>query len=231
MSIKGYKVVDPDYSCHLGNRKVYYNTSEIYEDTPGLIGLARHGFHFCRRLINCFSHYPFKPYENHVLEIEVLGGICDDFDKSCTDKFRIIREIPWDEVLEIVNAGKNNYGKNNYGDNNHGDNNYGNNNNGSHNCGNNNTGSYNKGNNNIGSYNYASHCVGFGNTTDNMGTLDNIAISNKLTGKNMNYYKTNSGQRMNLLTCWKNSPSDEEIHDIEEAEYCNGYLIKKATAI
>lgn len=53
MSIKGYKVVDPDWSCHMGSRKVIFADHGIYEDTLGVIGLASHGFHFCRRLITC----------------------------------------------------------------------------------------------------------------------------------------------------------------------------------
>lgn len=227
MTIKGYKVVDADWTCHLGSRKVIFADHGIFEDTPGVIGLASHGFHFCRRLINCFSHYPFAPFQNHVLEIEVLGGIRDDDLKSCTDKFRVIREIPWEEVLELVNIGKNNMGKENYGNDNVGDNNYGNSNKGNGNCGNNNRGNHNKGNNNIGSYNYATNCIGFGNTIDNIGTLENVAISNQLTGKSLAYYEKRPPSSLKFLTIWKASPNREEMHDIEEAEYCNGYLIKK----
>lgn len=32
MSIKGYKVVDPDWSCHMGSRKLIFADHGIFED-------------------------------------------------------------------------------------------------------------------------------------------------------------------------------------------------------
>lgn len=44
--------------------------------------------------------------ENKVAEIVALGDIDTNEVKSCTNKIQIIREIPWDELLKIVNKGK-----------------------------------------------------------------------------------------------------------------------------
>ena len=68
--------------------------------------------------------------------------------KSCTDKLEIVREIPWDEVLRIVNIGKNCTGRCNTGDCNTGDWNTGNRNTGD--C---NTGDWNKSSFNTGCFN------------------------------------------------------------------------------
>lgn len=54
--------------------------------------------------------------DNRVAEVIAYGEVRTDGDKSCTDKLEIVREIPWDEVLRIVNLGKNCTGRCNTGD-------------------------------------------------------------------------------------------------------------------
>ena len=99
--MKGYKVFNSDWTC-LGFQ---YEVGKTYEMDATEIRLCNNGFHFCERLIDCFSYYGFYP-ENKVAEVEALGAILTDGTKFCTNKIRIIREIDWCEVLNFVNIGK-----------------------------------------------------------------------------------------------------------------------------
>jgi len=177
--VNGFKVFNPDWTC-LGFK---YKVGKIFEEkiTPDC---CYKGFHFCNELRNCFNYYPFDP-KNKVAQIIALGEIDKDENglKSCTNKIYIEKEITWEEVLYIVNAGSKNNGISNSGNNNNGDFNsgkfnsgkynsgvfnIGNYNNGRHNYGDYNSGSYNYGNHNSGSCNY-----GFRNSgKHNVGSLN-----------------------------------------------------------
>lgn len=154
--IKGFKVFRPDWTCSPnGNTKQYTCPGKFEEE--GELDVCGHGMHFCQTAADCFNYYSFNS-ENKVAEVIAYGDVSTDGDKSCTDKLEIVREIPWDEVLRIVNIGKNCTGRCNTGDYNTGyyntgDYNTGNCNTGDCNTGNCNTGYYNTGYGNIGDYN------------------------------------------------------------------------------
>ena len=94
--MKGYKVFDPNWTC----RGLQYQVGESYEmDVEPII--CDRGFHFCKELENCFKHYAFNP-QNKVAEVEAYGDVISECGKSCTNKIKIVREIPWDEVLRIT---------------------------------------------------------------------------------------------------------------------------------
>lgn len=80
------------------------------------------GFHFCTKASDCFNYYPFDS-NNKVAEVEAIGEIDTSSVDSicCTNKIRIVRELSWNEVLEIVNTGKGCTGLHNSGDYNSGD--------------------------------------------------------------------------------------------------------------
>ena len=150
--VRGYKVFNPDWTC----RGFQYEVGKIFEENVEPSCCDR-GFHFCEKASDCFSYYPFNS-ENKVAEIIALGDVDSDETKSCTNKIQIVREIPWDEVLRIVNTGKDctglcNTGDCNTGDCNTGDCNTGNRNTGDWNTGNRNTGDCNTGNRNTGNRN------------------------------------------------------------------------------
>lgn len=79
--MKGFKVFNSDWTCR--------------------------GFHFCTKAADCFKYYDFNP-DNKVAEVEALGDIDtnNDDSKCSTNKIHIIREITWQEVLDLVNLGK-----------------------------------------------------------------------------------------------------------------------------
>ena len=148
--IKGYKVFNSDWTC----REFQYEVGKTYEENITPETCSR-GFHFCERASDCFKYYPFNS-RNKVAEIVALGDIDTDGVKSCTNKIQIIREIPWDELLKIVNEGKNCTGLCNTGNHNTGNRNTGERNTGSCNTGNRNTGNYNTGDYNTGDWNKSS---------------------------------------------------------------------------
>ena len=167
--VHGFKVFRPDWTCSPnGNTKQYTCPGKFEEE--GELDVCGHGMHFCQTAADCFNYYSFNS-ENKVAEVIAYGEVRTDGDKSCTDKLEIVREIPWDEVLRIVNIGKNCTGRCNTGDWNTGDWNTGNRNTGDWNTGdwntgNRNTGDWNTGNRNTGDWNKSSFNTGCFNTEE-----------------------------------------------------------------
>ena len=139
--VHGFKVFRHDWTCSPnGNTKQYTCPGKFEEE--GELDVCGHGMHFCQTAADCFNYYSFNS-ENKVAEVIAYGEVRTEGDKSCTDKLEIVREIPWDEVLRIVNLGKNCTGRCNTGDCNTGD----------CNTGNRNTGDWNKSSFNTGCFN------------------------------------------------------------------------------
>ena len=160
--VHGFKVFRPDWTCSPnGNTKQYTCPGKFEEE--GELDVCGHGMHFCQTAADCFNYYSFNS-ENKVAEVIAYGDVRTDGDKSCTDKLEIVREIPWDEVLRIVNIGKNCTGRCNTGDCNTGNRNTGNRNTGNWNTGNWNTGDCNTGNCNTGDWNTGDCNTGNRNT-------------------------------------------------------------------
>ena len=145
--IKGYKVFNEDWTC----RGFQYEVGKTYKH-DGNIELCGSGFHYCRKLIDCFEYYSFNP-ANKVAEVEVLGQIESDDKKSVTNEIKIVKELDWYKVLDMVNQGENCTGLANSGNHNSGNHNSGNWNSGNRNSGNHNSGDCNSGNHNSGVFN------------------------------------------------------------------------------
>ena len=163
--VKGYKVFNPDWTC----RGFQYEVGKIFEEDVKPSCCDR-GFHFCKKAADCFSYYSFNS-KNKVAEVIALGEVDTDGKKSCTNKIQIVREIPWQELLTIVNIGKDctgfcNTGNWNTGNRNTGDWNTGDRNTGNWNTGNCNTGNWNTGDCNTGNRNTGNRNTGDWNTGD-----------------------------------------------------------------
>ena len=158
--IKGYKVFNPDWTC---KGKQYTCPGTFEEDVnPSVCNV---GMHFCKNAADCFRYYDFDP-NNHVAEVIAHGTVAEGEDKCATNKLEIVREIPWTEVLEIVNTGKACTGRCNSGNRNSGDWNSGNWNSGNRNSGNRNSGNRNSGNRNSGNCNSGNWNSGNRNSGD-----------------------------------------------------------------
>ena len=165
--VKGFKVFNPDWTCNPNGKPFQYAVGGTYEEDVKPMVCDR-GFHFCEKAADCFNYYQFNP-ENKVAEVLALGEVDTDGTKSCTNKIQIVREIPWAELLEIVNTGKGctglcNSGNRNSGNRNSGDCNSGNRNSGNRNSGDWNSGDWNSGDWNSGDWNKCSFSNGCFNT-------------------------------------------------------------------
>ena len=149
MRVKGYKVFNADWTC----RGFQYVVGETFEEDV-IPSCYDKGFHFCTKASDCFNYYPFDS-NNKVAEVEAIGEIDTSSVDSicCTNKIRIVRELSWNEVLEIVNTGKGCTGLHNSGNYNSGNYNSGNYNRGNYNSGDCNSGNYNRGNYNSSNWN------------------------------------------------------------------------------
>ena len=179
-NVKGYKVFNPDWTC----RGFQFEVGKTFEEDVKP-ECCDSGFHFCTKASDCFNYYRFDP-NNKVAEVEALGDVDthSDDSKCSTNKLHIIREVSWQEVLELVNIGKGctglrnsgnrnsgdcnsgdcNSGLHNSGDYNSGNLNSGDCNSGNFNSGNSNSGDWNSGNRNSGEWNKASQTMGCFNT-------------------------------------------------------------------
>lgn len=151
-SMRGYKIFNPGWTC----RGFQYKVGKTYKET-GELEICQNGFHFCKQITDCFNYYGFSP-NNKVAEIVALGDIIEGTDKCCTNKIKILREITWEEVLEMSNIGKFCTGRGNTGNKNSGSWNTG-----EHNAGHLNSGSYNSGYHNTGNSNNGSNNTGDAN--------------------------------------------------------------------
>ena len=184
--VHGFKVFRPDWTCDpTGYNPKQYTCPGKFEE-EGELDVCGHGMHFCQTAADCFNYYNFDS-NNKVAEVIAYGDVRTDGDKSCTDKLEIVREIPWDEVLHIVNTGKNCAGRCNTGDCNTGDRNTG-----DRNTGNRNTGDWNTGNRNTGNWNTGDRNTGNWNTGDR--NTGNRNTGNRNTG-NWNTGDWNTGNR------------------------------------
>ena len=227
--IKGFKVFNPDWTCSPnGNTKQYTCPGKFEEDvTPIRCG---QGMHFCKVAADCFNYYSFNP-DNHVAEVAAYGEVVEEGDKCATNKLEIIREIPWAELLEMVNTGKGcaglcNSGDWNSGNRNSGNRNSGNRNSGDWNSGNRNSGDWNSGNRNSGDWNNTNFSNGCFNTVE-----PTIHLFNKPSSwtyrdwlNSEARYLMNQIQGDILEWVYLSDMTDEEKAEHPEAETTGGYL-------
>jgi len=200
--MKGYKVFNPDWTC----RDMQYEVGKSYEMGEKPV-ICERGFHFCEKAVDCFEYYKFDS-NNKVAEIEAYGELDfeEDVNKHCTNKIKIIRELNWHEVLDLVNTGKDCTGIHNSGDRNSGD--------------------RNSGNRNSGDWNSASNCAGCFNTISQpIMFFDNPA--------NITFGQWRNSDACRLLSGIEFSPTEwicsDNMTDVEkknhpEHETTGGYL-------
>ena len=205
--MRGYKVFNHDLTC----RDFQFEVGKEFMH-PGPIKICSAGFHFCTKANDCFEYYPFNS-ENIVCEVEALGEVQthEDDSKVCTNHIRIIRQLSWHEVLDVVNMGKNNTGRGNTGYRNTGYRNTGNRNTGNSNTGNRNTGNWNTGDWNTGDSNTGNRNTGNRNTGDWNTGYSNTGYSN--TGNRNTGAFCTGEEKIRLF----NKPSDWTMDDFENS--------------
>ena len=241
MSVKGYKVFNPDWTC----RGKQYSCPGTFEEfvSPSVCNV---GMHFCKNAADCFRYYDFNP-NNHVAEVIAHGTVAEDDNKCATNKLEIVREIPWAEVLEIVNTGKTCTGRCNSGDWNSGDWNSGDWNSGDWNSGNRNSGDWNSGDWNSGNWNSGNRNSGNWNSGDWNATSFSNGCFNTVSPKIYMFNKPTDWTFEQWFNCrarrllneiddcpleyvYLSDMTDEEKAAHPEAETTGGYLRKRTTA-
>ena len=238
--VHGFKVFRPDWTCDpTGYNPKQYTCPGKFEE-EGELDVCGHGMHFCQTAADCFNYYSFNS-ENKVAEVIAYGDVRTEGDKSCTDKLEIVREIPWDEVLRIVNLGKNCTGRCNTGNRNTGDCNTGDWNTGDCNTGDWNTGDWNTGNRNTGNRNTGNRNTGDCNTGDwnkssfNTGCFNTEEQKIMLFNKPSNityrdWYESDARWLLNQIPkdvvewIWSDNMTDEEKEQHPEYKTTDGYL-------
>ncbi len=208
--VKGYKVFNVEWVCR---DKEYTCPGRFKEDVEPEV--CERGMHFCLKAADCFNYYSFDP-RNHVAEVIAHGKVVSDGDKCCTDDLEIVREIPWAEVLELVNTGKGCAGRCNSGDWNSGNRNSGNRNSGDWNSGDWNSGDWNKCNFSNGCFNTVEPKIYLFNKPSPWTYRDWLnsyarLLLNKIPGDVLEYR-------------WLENMTDEEKAAHPEAETTGGYL-------
>ena len=247
--MKGFKVFNSDWTC----RGFQFEVGKTFTEDVTPVCCDR-GFHFCTKAADCFRYYSFDP-DNKVAEVEALGDIDtnNDDSKCSTNKIHIIREITWQEVLDLVNLGKActglwNSGNRNSGNRNSGDCNSGNRNSGDCNSGNRNSGNRNSGDWNSGDCNSGDCNSGNRNSGDWNKTCFSNGCFNTESPKIFLFNKPsdwtyqdwlNSDARYILMNCpsnviawvWDDDMTDEEKEQHPEYSVTGGFLkhIEKET--
>ena len=215
--MKGFKVFNSDWTC----RGFQFEVGKTFTEDVTPVCCDR-GFHFCTKAADCFKYYDFNP-DNKVAEVEALGDIDtnNDDSKCSTNKIHIIREITWQEVLDLVNLGKACTGLCNSGNRNSGNRNSGNRNSGD--C---NSGNCNSGNRNSGDWNKTNFSNGCFNTEE-----PKIFLFNKPSDWTYRdwlnsdaRYLLNQIPRNVVDWIWSDDMTDEEKEQHPEYEVVGGYL-------
>ena len=236
--IRGYKVFNSDWTC----KGFQFEVGKVFEEDV-IPSCCNMGFHFCLNVADCFNYYDFDP-DNKVAEVVALGEVDQEEkdSKCCTNRIHIVREIPWQELLEIVNTGKGctgrcnsgncNSGNCNSGDRNSGNCNSGDCNSGDCNSGDWNSGNYNSGDCNSGDWNKCNRSAGVFCTE-----TPRLIMFNKSTDMTFEEWRNSSAYRLlNRIdfrpAVWVGSDdmTEEEKAEHPEHETCEGYLKQPAAS-
>ena len=96
--MKGYKafnITENGKQC----RDYNFENKEIHE-IKGKLEVCENGFHFCEKLEDVFDYYKFDKKTVVIHEIEVLGEVLKEDNKSVTNKIKIGRKLSNEEVFD-----------------------------------------------------------------------------------------------------------------------------------
>ena len=213
--VKGYKVFNSDWTCR---GKQYTCPGKFEEDVTPI--QCRRGMHFCKKAADCFNYYLFDQ-NNKVAEVIAYGEVSEEGDKCTTNKLEVVREIPWSELLGLVNTGKGCTGRCNSGNRNSGNRNSGNRNSGNWNSGNCNSGDWNSGDWN--NTNFSNGCFNTVEPTIHLFNKPSSWTYRAWLGSEARYLM-NQIQGDILEWIYLSDMTDEEKTAHPEAETTGGYL-------
>lgn len=100
----GYKLFTPTWTAVKGKggttNPYQYQVGQSYEE-PNEPKVGCTGFHFCKKLLDCFNYYGIEVH-NRIALVEAYGTIDEGSNACSTNKIRIVKEIPWKDAVDII---------------------------------------------------------------------------------------------------------------------------------
>lgn len=94
LDMKNYKILPKNMKAILGNG-MPYRMNVTYE-VSGEIIPCKNGFHYCKKIKDLFKYY--RTENIRIFECEVDKEVTKDGIKYCTNKIRLTRELPKEEI-------------------------------------------------------------------------------------------------------------------------------------
>lgn len=96
---------DGKWYCDGGDERFYYEIGKTYK-TDEALKCCSSGFHFCKKLKDCFRYHECVTW-NKIALVEAVGEIdeSEDDSKCATNKIKILEEIPFNEIAQIRSNG------------------------------------------------------------------------------------------------------------------------------
>jgi hypothetical protein len=91
------------YKAMNGNKclNFIFEVGQTYE-IEGNLEICSNGFHFCQEFMDLNNYYLFSHWFNRYYEIEALGEVITNGDKSATNKIKILRQLTQEDILSIT---------------------------------------------------------------------------------------------------------------------------------
>ena len=86
--MRGYKMMESDMTC----KGFQYEIGKEYS-LEGKLQICESGFHFCENPFDCLWHYDNIKGNKRLFLVEALGEVITEYDKSVTNRIKIIEEI------------------------------------------------------------------------------------------------------------------------------------------
>jgi hypothetical protein len=102
-TVRGYKgmyVDETGYYCNPNGKKMYYEEGKEYQ-LRGTPIVCEKGFHFCKTILEVCKYYPLLQW-TAVAEIEAFGKIVFEGDKFVTNKIKIVKILPFNEITILL---------------------------------------------------------------------------------------------------------------------------------
>ena len=94
--MKGYKAFDKGLKC----RGFQYEVGNVAEE-QGKPEVCNRGLHFCAKPLDVLNYYDYIPGETEFAEVEAVGDIATEGDKSSTNKLLIKAKLTFWDLFKI----------------------------------------------------------------------------------------------------------------------------------
>lgn len=95
---EGYKIFNEDWTC-MDYCYADENGTAVgtVHEVEGEVRVCINGFHFCRKLEDCFEYYEPVKYKK-IAKVRAYGEVIDWHEKSCCSIIKIVEELHWDDI-------------------------------------------------------------------------------------------------------------------------------------